>query len=49
MALKRSPEFCFKLIYTCRYLSRAGHFPGYTGSGHFDIRAIILTTLVEVQ
>ena len=47
MALKRSPELCLKLIY--RYLLKAGHFPGDTCGGHFWPRAVIFTTLVEVQ
>ena len=33
MILNRSPEFCVKLI--CRYLLKAGHFPGDTWGGHF--------------
>ena len=35
MALKRSPEFCLKLIHVYRYLLKAGHFPGDTCGGHF--------------
>ena len=33
MALKRSPEFCLKLIY--RYLSKADHVPDDPGAGPF--------------
>ena len=33
MALKRSPEFCLKLIY--RYLLKAGYLPGDTCGGYF--------------
>ena len=47
MALKRSPEFCLKLIY--RYLLKDGHFPSDTYVVIFGPRAIILTNLVEVQ
>ena len=33
VVMKRSPEFCLKLIYT--YLLKAGHFPGDTCDGYF--------------